>query len=139
MLTTILSRIITLFMSIAILFSGGRSDRVQLKVTNTVTSTERLIEYEITNYSGVPISTGDRCKIEKFVDDEWTDRWFDPEGKYFISNDISYTILPYTSFKRSVLPTSFNFPLDEGLYRLSKEYNSIYGVGIMTTTFTVSE
>ena len=126
-------------MSIAILFSGGKSDRVQVKVANTVTSTERLIEYEITNYTGVTVMADDSCKLEKFVNDKWTSQWFDPEGKYLVSHDIAFTIPPYATHKASIRPGQFNFPLDEGLYRLTKEYTSIYGSGTMSTTFTVTE
>ena len=139
MFSEILSKILTFFMSIILLLSGGKNDRVQLKIVNTVTSAESRIEYEMTNKTGFEVTTGESFTLEKYVDGEWTTDWPGIEGHSIMFNEMACIILPYGTHKDAFNLGRFGVFLDEGQYRFSKEYHSVYGVGTVSAVFTVSE
>lgn len=113
------SRIIAILLSIAAMLSGGDLSKVNLKITNIITTKSEHIEYEIQNYTGTTISVDRYYVLEMNNGGEWTEleQINDVYDTAYVLKNTQVVTLKINIFD------SFGRFLDAGQYRLTIQYN----------------
>ena len=135
----IIARIFAVLMTIVALLSGGKVEKIQLKVSNNVTSSESKIEYVIENYSGEKISIDKAFTLEKKIDGQWTVDWLKGESPTFEFNEIAIVIMPFSSYRGVIDLSLQGYHLEAGTYRLTKSWSSFNSFGSISVSFEVKE
>ncbi len=140
---TFFSRIVALIMTLAAALSGGRIDKVQLRLLEPVTAESGEIRFEIRNYSGEILRYGKAFTLEKEVDGEWTDNWTGHGEIIVIVPKILIEQQPASVSTETVsfgsilvidendggedLPVSSEIEFGAGRYRLTKSFTGASG------------
>lgn len=67
----ILTKLISVIMSFFFMLTGGNPDKTELKITGTPNTSDTVIEYEITNYTGRTVTADKYFFIEQKTADGW--------------------------------------------------------------------
>lgn len=114
------ARILVIIIGIFSVFTGGNPENIKLELKNEVTTETEIIEVAALNYTGRQVSTGEGFTLEKNTDGEWVELKF---AEDFVVNEIATIIrnLQTVTFSINVVK-AFGKTLDEGEYRLTKEF-----------------
>ena len=138
-MNSFVSRIFAILMTIVALLSGGKVEKIQLKVSNSVTSSESKIEYVIENYASKKIGIDKAFILEKQVEGQWTNDWLEGDSPNFDWNEIAIEIMPFSSYTGVIDLGLQGYFLEAGTYRLTKSWSSFNNFGSISVSFDVKE
>ncbi len=115
-IVALFAKIVAVIMSLFYMFTGGNPEKIEVCITEPVTTESTEIEYVITNYTGKTVHADKFFAVEKNTDGQWTAVPF-VEGT--ATEEIAIVLLNCQSVTLTVdLFEYFGKNLEKGEYRL---------------------